>query len=265
MTQDSAGAAATHGITVYWQPGCTSCLRTKEFLTAHGIAFRSVNVRTEAGALEELDRLGVRTVPVVSRGNDYVLAQDIDELARFVGIEFRRERLAPDELAARLQALLAAAETLVAAMPRERLTERLPQRERTWLDLGFHVSMVVQGLITAGTGGELTYEHYERRTPGSWGDARPAVEFSRATRVALSSWWAQARRDPALGVRTYFGETALASLLERSAWHVAQHCRQLDHLVHEVAGVPSAPRLPLELLDGLPLPDAVWDTDVRPE
>ena len=84
MTQDSAGAAATHGITVYWQPGCTSCLRTKEFLTAHGIAFRSVNVRTEAGALEELDRLGVRTVPVVSRGNDYVLAQDIDELARFV-------------------------------------------------------------------------------------------------------------------------------------------------------------------------------------
>ncbi len=265
MSEALQERAESSRLVVYWQPGCTSCLRAKEFLATHGIAFRSVNVRSEAGAMEELERLGVRTVPVVSRGGEYVLAQDIDELARFVGIEVRRERLAPDELAARLQALLAAAETLVAAMPRERLTERLPQRERNWLDLGFHVSMIVQGLITAGTGGELTYGIYERRAPESWRDARPAVDFSSATRVALSSWWTQARRNPELRVRTYFGETSLGALLERSAWHVAQHCRQLDHLVHEIAKVQSAPRLPVELLDGLPLPAAVWDPEVRPE
>jgi glutaredoxin len=265
MTNDRSGADAAPGITVYWQPGCTSCLRTKELLTAHGIAFRSVNVRADAGALAELDRLGARTVPVVSRGSEYVLAQDIDELARFVGIEVRREQLAPDELAARLQALLAAAETLLAAMPRERFAEKLPQRERTWLDLGFHVSMIVQGLITAGTGGELAYEIYERRAPASWSDAQPAVAFSRATQQALDSWWTRARRNPGLRVRTYFGEVPLAALLERSAWHVAQHCRQLDHLVHAVAGVTDAPRLPPELLDGLPLPEAVWDAEVRPE
>jgi len=265
MTSARAEDEPVPDITVYWQPGCTSCLRAKEFLAAHGVAFRSVNVRSDAGAMEELGRLGVRTVPVVSRGREYVLAQDVDELARFVGIEVRRERLAPDELAARLQALLAAAETLVAAMPPGRLEETLPQRERTWLDLGFHVSMIVQGLITAGTGGELAYAIYERRAPAAWRDARPAVEFSRATRAGLSSWWTRARSDPARPVRTYFGEVPLASLLERSAWHVAQHCRQLDHLVHEVAGASGAARLPVELLEGLPLPAAVWDEEVRPE
>jgi len=265
MTTDRTARGSIPGITVYWQPGCTSCLRAKELLAAHGIAFRSVNVRTEAGAMEELERLGVRTVPVVSRGREYVLAQDVDELARFLGIEVRRDRLSSDELAARLQALLAAAETLVAAMPQARLQETLPQRERTWLDLGFHVSMIVQGLLTAGTGGVLTYEMYERRAPGAWSGTRPAVGFSRATRQALDSWWTQARRNPDLRVRTYFGGVPLASLLERTAWHVAQHCRQLDHLVHEVAGASGGPRLPVELLEGLPLPEAVWDVEVKPE
>lgn len=255
---------ASEGLTVYWQPGCTSCLRAREFLDAHGIAFRSVNVREDRSALEELDRLGVRTVPVVARGDRFVLAQDVDELARFVGIDARRERLSPDELTARLQALLACAESLLAAMPADRLHERLPQRERTWLDLGFHIAMIVQGLISAGTGGELTYEIYERRAPGSWDRAAPAIAFSRATRTALSSWWPEARGEAGRMVRTYFGETTLGALLERSAWHVAQHCRQLEYLVHEVAGVADALRLPAGALAGLPVPQAVWDAEVVP-
>ena len=39
-------------ILVYWQPGCTSCLRTKEFLTKHGVAFTSRNVLSDAGAMD---------------------------------------------------------------------------------------------------------------------------------------------------------------------------------------------------------------------
>jgi len=31
-------------IHAYWQPGCTSCLRMKEFLTRHGVPFVSRNV-----------------------------------------------------------------------------------------------------------------------------------------------------------------------------------------------------------------------------
>ena len=37
-------SAETSVIKAYWQPGCTSCLRMKEFLTRHGVPFVSVNV-----------------------------------------------------------------------------------------------------------------------------------------------------------------------------------------------------------------------------
>jgi glutaredoxin len=249
---------------VYWQAGCSSCLRAREFLDAQGIAFVSINVRTSESAAAELAALGVRAVPVVVRGRDYVLAQDIDELARFVGVDCPRAPLAPDELVARLQALLGASESMLAAMPVARLHEPLPQRERTWLDLGFHVSMIVQGLLTAAGGGELSYAIYEQRAPVSWRDAQPAIEFSQGTRRGLALWWPHAREQAGMRVRTYFGEQPLEMLLERSAWHVAQHCRQLEYLLREVAAVATAPVLPAAVLAGLPLPAAVWDREIVP-
>ena len=56
-------------ITVFWQPGCTSCLRTKEFLRTHGIEFESVNVRDDQQAMARLAGLGARSVPLVARGD----------------------------------------------------------------------------------------------------------------------------------------------------------------------------------------------------
>lgn len=249
---------------VYWQPGCTSCLRAREFLAANGIEFDSINVRERPEAMAELAALGARTVPVIARGADFVLGQDIDELARFAGLTVDRMRLSPDELAARLQLFLDAAARLLQALPAERLGTKLPQRERTWLDLGFHVAMIVQGLLEAGSGGALAYEHYERRAPAGWADAAPAAAMLRATAVALDRWWREARPAPEAMVATYFGPQITQALLERTAWHVAQHCRQLESLVHEVARVPGAPRLPPQALDGLPVPTAVWDPEIRP-
>ena len=45
--------------TVYWQPGCSSCLRAKEFLTAHGVDFVSVNVREDKAGAETLAKRGI--------------------------------------------------------------------------------------------------------------------------------------------------------------------------------------------------------------
>jgi Glutaredoxin len=53
-------AANTAGapLKAYWQPGCTSCLRMKEFLTLHAVPFVSVNVWEDANGLAELAALG---------------------------------------------------------------------------------------------------------------------------------------------------------------------------------------------------------------
>src|SRR5690606_4512263 len=48
MTRVREKAEQKPAIKVYWAPGCSSCLRTKEFLTKRGIAFESVNVKDDA-------------------------------------------------------------------------------------------------------------------------------------------------------------------------------------------------------------------------
>src|ERR1051326_7349743 len=68
-------SAETPVIKAYWQPGCTSCLRMKEFLTRHGVPFVSVNVLEDEEGFAELAALGLRTVPIVRRGTDWANGQ----------------------------------------------------------------------------------------------------------------------------------------------------------------------------------------------
>ncbi len=46
------------------------------------------------------------------------------------------------------------------------------------------------------------------------------------------------------------------------AWHVAQHVRQLELLLHTLGAASEGDLLPVELLDRLPLPKDVWDAEV---
>ena len=252
--------------TLYWQPGCTSCLRAREFLAARGIAFESVNVQADATALGRLAALGLRSVPVLVRGDEFVFAQDLGEVARFVGLPFDARRLEPSVLFERLGELLDWAAALAARWPAERLRDRLPERPRRHADLLFHVAMIVEGLLDAADpqrDAALTYAHFER-LPGE-ADIGPQQLAGQllATRAAL-----QAARDRCLArgpgalLRTYYGERPAHEVLERSTWHVAQHLRQLHHLATEVLALPDAPALAPRLLAGLPLPERVWDAEM---
>jgi glutaredoxin/uncharacterized damage-inducible protein DinB len=249
------------GITVYWQPGCTSCLRTKEFLQTHGVAFESVNVREHPAALAELARLGARSVPTVVRDGRHVNGQDLDALARFVGVSPDRPRLPVPVLVARLLALLDAAAHLAGQLPEETLHEPLTGRDRTALELAYHVPQVVVGFLDAALGGRLTNEHFERKPPEAMRTAADVARLTRSVSQAVAVWWgANQSRLPAR-LDTYYGSQTLHDLLERTTWHVAQHARQLEQLL-ALRGRTPAPGLPAALLDGLPLPEAIWDTDV---
>ena len=248
-------------ITVYWQPGCTSCLRTKEFLRAHGIAFESINVREDPQAAARLAALGARSVPVVARGAEFVYGQDLATVAAFVGVSVDRVRLDVPVLTARLLALLDTVAALAAQLPADSWHEKLPGRERTHLDLAYHVSQVVVGFLDAALGGRLTYEHFERRSPEHLASAADVARLLRSVSQALAVWWgANQARLPA-ELDTYYGRQLLAAVLERTTWHVAQHARQLERLL-ELRGVAPEPRLEPALLSGLPLPEDVWDAEV---
>jgi glutaredoxin len=248
-------------LTVFWQPGCTSCLRTKEFLRAHGIEFESVNVRDDQQAMARLAALGARSVPVVARGDAFVYGQDLAAVARFVGIEAELQRLDVPVLVSRLLALLDSAALLVTQLPERSWREKLPGRERTHLDLAYHVSQVVVGFLDAALGGRLTFEHFERKPPDHVATAADVARLIRSVSQALAVWWgANQARLPA-ELDTYYGRQPLHAVLERTTWHVAQHVRQLQRLL-ELHGVEPRPPLAPALLAGLPLPEDVWDAEV---
>lgn len=252
---------------LYWQPGCTSCLRTREFLQSRGVAFESINVLANPQAFEALSLLGVRTVPVLARGDRYVLAQDLAEVARFAGQAYAERRLAVPELLARIERLLEAAAEHAERWPAAALPQQLPERPRSHADLLYHVAMIVQGLLDAaepGGRGRLDYEYFERRPPASL--IAPQALAAELRRVAVALRGAVAAMTAGAGQRlvaTYYGERPLHEVLERTAWHVAQHIRQLNHLLVDVLRVANARPLDPALLSGLPLPERVWDAEVQ--
>ena len=246
-------------ITVYWQPGCSSCLRAKEFLTAQGIDFVSVNVRAPDAAMEPLQRHGIKTVPIVMRGDAYVHGQDLDELARFVGVDPKRDKLRPDELVRRICSVLAAAARFVRQMPDARLRTPLPGRDRSALDLAYHVGMIPLAFLDAVRGGEITFAHFERRAPDG-ADASSVARVLGDVAADLARWWQPA--DMPASVKTYYGTQPFHGVLERTAWHAAQHTRQLQQLLVALAVTPNGPLKDADLA-GLPLPAEVYDDEVK--
>src|SRR5262250_715311 len=135
-------------IRAYWQPGCTSCLRMKEFLTRHGVPFVSVNVLEDRDAFAELAALGIRSVPIVRRGTDWANGQVLRDVARVAGIAWGGARVLPArDLVVRLIEIQMAAQRLFAQIPEDRLGRMLPHRPRSYAQLGYHIFNIADAFL----------------------------------------------------------------------------------------------------------------------
>lgn len=246
-------------IKVFWQPGCTSCLRVKEFLTRQGIAFESIDVHNDPEGLEQLTALGARSVPVVALGGRFTLAQSIHDVVRFLDLKTKlMDPLPPAELAARLDLILGAAGRYTLQFSPAQLRETFRNRDRTVAALAFHVFRVAEMGLQAAQGIELRFEGFNDLPPADWQGEQIAA-FGRDVRARIAAWWGD-EGDRALQYRvpTYYGPRTMHDVLERTAWHAAQHTRQLMLILESKAVVPDGP-LRSEDLAGLPVPDEVWD------
>ena len=70
---------------LYWQPGCSSCLKMKEFVLEHGVPFESVNVLEDDAGFAELQELGVRMVPIAARGTVWANGAVFRDVAAVAG------------------------------------------------------------------------------------------------------------------------------------------------------------------------------------
>ena len=246
---------------VYWRPGCSSCVKVKEFLTQQGVAFESIDVAARPEAMRDLLAFGVKTVPVVARGGEFVFAQALEDVSRFIGREFNPQRLAPDILMQRWLRVLRASQRHARQIPAERLSERAVQsRDRSIRDLAYHIYQIPDAFLQAVQDGveDLTAV-YNAPPPSAVKTVDDIVAYGARTEKKLEAWWRDlADKSCRRKVKTYYGERPLHELLERCTWHSAQHARQIIAVLERL-GV--APREPLTAADyaGLPMPKGLWE------
>ena len=156
-----AALAATDGLRVFWMPGCSSCVKVKEFLKKLGIAFDSVNVLTDPKAESDLQAMGAMGFPVVSRGKEFVCAQSLDDVSKFLGREVKFDRLSPAELMDRWFYFSDIALSLVERIPQQELQALpIPNRNRTLHGLSYHIFQVPEAYLENAENGEEHFDKY---------------------------------------------------------------------------------------------------------
>ena len=214
----------------------------------------------DPAGLDELRRLGARSVPVLSRGDDYVFAQNIGHVVKFLGLdEATGPVLSPDQLIQRLDLFLGAGIRMIPQMPDAKLATEVPNRPRSYRVLGHHIFRIAETFLEVGNGATLAYERLTSRPPDAMQTTADIVAYGTDVRQRLAAWWAakpdKSGRDP---VQTYYGPQILHEYLERSTWHVGQHVRQWVMLLGMARIAPDRPPGEADFAN-LPMPSQVWD------
>jgi hypothetical protein len=217
-------------------------------------------VLEDAAGLAELRRIGARSVPVLSRGDEWVFAQNLGHVVKFVGLnEKTGPELTPDQLAAKTDLILRGAIRLIPQMPDAHLITEVPNRPRSYKVLSHHIFRIQEVFLEAANGVNLTYEALAGRPTEAMQTFADIAAFGEQVRSNYAAWWAakadKSGNDP---VQTYYGPQILHETMERATWHSGQHVRQWIMLLGMQGISPDQPLTPDDFA-GLPMPMNAWD------
>lgn len=208
--------------------------------------------------MAELERLGVRSVPVLSRGDKYTFGQSTKQIVEFLGLgEKSGPELSTDELAARVTKFMDAALELIPLMPADRLATHVPGRPRSYRTLAFHLFRVVEAFLDANENVTLVQAMF-REEPAADATTEALVAYGTKIRDRFRAWWQAGDTAPSKTLQTYYGPQSLHELMERTTWHSGQHVRQYMMLL-EKEGVTHHRPLVAADFTKLPMPQNVWD------
>lgn len=200
-------------------------------------------------------------VPVVSRGSEWVDGQALRALAEFVGVRWDYRMLPAPELAVRVDTVLSAAGRFGGQLPADKLGTLLPNGFRSYVSLAIHIGQIIEAFLDhMEQGVPLDDSAYVKPVPAQVNAPADVTAFHAGVKQRFDAWWSRcgASTDYDAAARVYYGEQTVHEFFERSAWHAAQHTRQLQLLLEKLGIAPQDP-MRADDLAGLPLPKDVWD------
>jgi len=250
------------GLKVYWLPGCSSCVKVKEHLNNLNVPFESVNVASDPRSMDDLLQLGVRSVPVVTRGSAYVFAQSLEAVTAFVG-KAKTDRVVqkPAFYLEKWLFLLAVGRSYLDAVPQEVLErDVIKERKRAIGELVYHVYQIPKAFV-----------HCMRHNDPDWlflssGPAEMDIaltkprlrQYAQEATEQLTNYWNGGQTDFKIQPMTLDkGLKTSMELLDRSSWHSAQHLRQIVSAL-EREGVALTPAWDAGFYSGLNVPEQLW-------
>ena len=252
-------------VKVYWQPVCSSCLKTKEFLKDNGVEFKSVNVLEDKSGFEDLQRFGVKLVPVVAKGDQWANGAVFRDVAKVAGFDYSSHKmLEPQIMADKIKKINFFARDFLDQIPEEKLDTLLPGRPRSYRQLVYHVFNIPDVFLDRVEHNKpYTYEALLSILPKDMKTKSDLMDYGNKVYERFDKWW---KRDgdkvnfdqPG---NVYYGEVNLHEVLERTGWHSGQHVRQINLLLKEKLSIDPKQTLDETIFEGLPMPKNIWDNE----
>lgn len=264
-------------------------MRVKGHLAARGVEFVAIDVTSDKEALNELHKLGARGLPVVSANGRYVLGYDLAKVDELVGLNNASSLLSADELTARAVKLLAAATRYATQLPPAHYDDPVPGMEGVKPPFklpGGHVLVLADGTpyVPHGTylglyrhiiGHGTHYKHFLEQPEDTYYATlatytqfgEPSLHLSMAELAAMCNavvegivafWRTRPRIRLDRVLDTFTGEQTLHQMLHRETYSLAQHTRQLMHVLLKLNITPDGAIGEPEF-EGLNVPPRIWD------
>jgi len=213
--------------------------------------------------MAELRALGARSVPVVSRGKEYVFGQMLKDVAEFIGVHYEtKPQLSPQELIDKLDMIMDAAQRFIAQIPEDKLDANMRNRERPIRNLCYHIFRLEEAFMDVVENDVyLTRDLLNPPPPPEIRSTKDLIAYGKRVQKRLHEWWdAFEDKECAGEVDSYYGRQPLHNVLERHTWHPAQHVRQLILLLDD-NGIKADRPLTDADFKGLPIPKKAWDDE----
>ncbi len=212
---------------------------------------------------EQLLKLGVRTVPVLARGEQYIFCQNLEDVAEFVGLQGTGlTPLPPGVLFTKWIVVLRAAQRYIRQIPNAHINDRaIGNRDRSIRLLSHHIFRIGEAFLETAIDGVEYWVQLANVPPqdGTYITGGEIASYGNSVIERIENWWTRLDdKSCQQKVKTFYGTPPMHQLFERSTWHSAQHTRQMIAVL-ERFGIEPDVRLTAEDLAGLPLPEGIWE------